>query len=403
MIGKYPSNQKYPPREGEILLSMLSRIQRGSIEICLPNKSKILFSGTTTAIHGQITITNWKMAHMVITRGDIGAAESFVAGFWETPNLADLLTLISLNRECFEEVVYGSWIDLIKYKIKDIFRRNTRKGAKKNIHEHYDIGNKFYEIWLDETMTYSSAIFPKNTNQKTLSEAQTDKYDRIIKALGIQQQSAVLEIGCGWGGFALYCAKQRGARLDAITISDQQYRYAKKKISNEGLDKQVNVKFCDYRELRGQYDFIVSIEMFEAVGESFWRPYFETLKRNLKPGGRAIIQTIVIKDNLYHKYRETTDFIRQYVFPGGALPSPSIFKRKANLLGLEIAKEFSFGHAYATTIKHWMKRYLSNLDTLNKMGFDNNFHRLWIFYLSYCQAGFKVGDIDVVQFELFKP
>ncbi len=389
-------------KTGTILLDIISKISWGALKVKLPDKTDIIFSGTPKGVVGKIVILDWRMADLILKKGDIGAAESFVAGYWTSPDLSVLLQVISRNRDVLSQAVHGSWKDLLIYRFKDLLRRNTLRGSKKNIHDHYDIGNAFYENWLDKTMTYSSGIFSESEEKSNLTEAQIAKYERIIKVLGIKGQQTILEIGSGWGGFAIHCASKKNVNIDGITISNEQFNYSQKKIKKAGLGEKINIKLQDYRKTKGYYDLIVSIEMFEAVGENYWKSYFSTVKNNLKPNGRALIQTIVIKDDLYLKYKKSTDFIRQYIFPGGALPSISVFKKTANICGLNVVGEFAFGKDYAKTIQFWLASYSSNLQKLNKLGFDERFHRLWLFYLSYCQAGFRIGDVDVVQFELAK-
>ncbi len=395
-------NKNNIPAEGKLLISTMSDLKVGSLEITLPSKQHVYFKGQQPGATGKLSIHDWRMAESILRKGDIGAAESFILKYWDSPNLTNLLEVIGHNRNVFTRVLHGQWKSLLLYKVKDIFRQNTTQGAKKNIHDHYDIGNNFYKTWLDKTMTYSAAIFSRENNITDLFSGQISKYNRIIDRLNISKDDHVLEIGCGWGGFAIHCARTRKPRIDAITISDSQYDYVIKNVLAFGLDTFIKVILKDYRKIKNQYDHIVSIEMFEAVGRNFWKKYFKAIESNLKPGGKAIVQTIVIRDDLYQKYIKSTDFIRQYIFPGGALPSASIFEKKARESGLNVTDRFYFGKDYARTLDFWLKSYKSQKNRLKNLGFDERFNRLWTFYLSYCQSGFKVGDISVVQFELAK-
>jgi cyclopropane-fatty-acyl-phospholipid synthase len=298
-------------------------------------------------------------------------------------------------------VLYGSWTGRLFYRLRHLLRANTRAGARKNIHAHYDLGNAFYRSWLDETMTYSSALFA-GCPEATLAQAQSAKYERILSVLGVRSGDTVLEIGCGWGGFAEHAARTRGCHVRGITLSSEQLAYARERIRAAGLSGLVELSLTDYRDIGGRYDHVVSIEMFEAVGERYWPDYFGAVRARLKPGGRALVQTITIADELFEQYRRGTDFIQQYVFPGGMLPSLSALRAQAGQAGLAVGECMAFGKDYAETLKRWRQRYLCVAAALRPLGFDARFERLWQFYLAYCEAGFRAGSTDVVQVELIR-
>ena len=386
-----------------LLVKILEKIEKGRLTIESPSGETICISGNQNFNEASLSIKDWKVADLVLSKGDIGAAEGYILGFWDSDDPAELLALIAKNRLQLREAIYGSWLSLLKYRLRDLISFNSRQGAKKNIQHHYDIGNEFYSIWLDDTMTYSCALFGQTKSSKPdLFKAQIAKYDRIINELRIQKNDNVLEIGSGWGGFFRRCAAKTEAKMDTITISKKQFNHAYKLIQEQNLSDMVSLKLCDYRDIRGQYDYIVSIEMFEAVGERFWGTYFRSVARNLKTHGEAIIQTIVIKEDLYHNYKNSTDFIRQFIFPGGTLPSRKRFKDGARKAGLEVVEQFEFGQDYAETLRLWLARYQKNIKKIESLGFDQSFHRMWTLYLNYCRAGFLVGDVGVVQFRLKK-
>jgi cyclopropane-fatty-acyl-phospholipid synthase len=286
------------------------------------------------------------------------------------------------------------------YRLKHLLNRNSKAGSRKNIHAHYDIGNPFYQLWLDPSMTYSSALFTDDSGDN-LALAQAAKYQRILGQLALRPGDRVLEIGCGWGGFAEMAARG-GAHVTGLTLSTEQLAYAKQRLADAGLAGRTDLQLCDYRDSDGQYDAIASIEMFEAVGEAYWPSYFECIARNLKPGGRACVQTIVIADELFERYRKATDFIQQFIFPGGMLPSPSKFAQMAAAHGLRVSDEFKFGLDYAATLRAWRRAFHARLDQVRTQGFDDTFIRTWEFYLCYCEAAFRGHNTDVMHFTLVK-
>ena len=387
------------------VLRLLKNINDGTLVLTLPDQRQINFGDLRfieKAIH--VEIHDWSVFKKIVRRGDIGFAEAFIEGLWTTNQLEDLLRLILKNRAHLESLIYGSWIGSLVYKIRHFLHRNTRKGSKKNIHAHYDLGNAFYKLWLDPSMMYSSALF-ENDSTRTLEQAQHAKCDRILDQLHCQTNDRILEIGCGWGNF-MERAKIRGIQTTGLTLSVEQKKYIEEEFLSKNPTQDGNistVELRDYRDCHTQFDGIASIEMFEAVGESYWPTYFQTLFRCLKNGKKAVIQTIVIRDELFEKYRSETDFIQQYVFPGGMLPSPKIFESAASNAGLVLKEQFSFGQDYAKTLRLWGDRFNAQLEAIKQLGFTDEFIRLWNFYLMYCAAGFAQQDIDVIQFTLEKP
>ena len=386
-----------PPASARLILKMLQGLKHGALLLQRPDGAYQLFGDGSFPI--ALELANWKLCGAALRSGDIGFAESFIAGDWKTDNLPGLIELLIRNRDGIEQLVYGSWWGSLLYRLKHLMNRNSRAGSRKNIHAHYDIGNAFYRLWLDPTMTYSSAIFRDGDD---LAAAQLAKYRRIVGQLQLQPGARVLEIGCGWGGFAETAAKEAQAHVTGLTLSSEQLAYAQQRLAGAGLSDRADLRLCDYRDCDGQFDAIASIEMFEAVGESYWPSYFACVARNLRQGGRACIQTITIDDALFERYRKGTDFIQQYIFPGGMLPSPSEFRRMAGLHGLRVVDEFRFGLDYAQTLLQWRRSFLAQRDAVEARGFDQGFMLTWEFYLAYCEAAFRAGNTDVMQFTLVK-
>ena len=390
--------QPVPP-SAQIILKLLSKLQHGTLKLRTPN-GEVLHFGSGP---GEVTLelANWDLFSAALRSGDIGFAESYIDGSWSTDNLTGLVALLVRNRAQMESLVYGSWWGSLFYRVKHFLNRNSRSGSRKNIHAHYDIGNEFYKLWLDPSMTYSSALFTEATGEN-LELAQHAKYRAILAELQVAPGDKVLEIGCGWGGFAEVAAREAGVHVTGLTLSTEQLAYANRRLANAGLARQADLRLCDYRDSAGQYDAVASIEMFEAVGESYWPSYFECVARSLKQGGRACIQTITIADELFERYRKSTDFIQQYIFPGGMLPSPSKFESMAAQYGLTVSAKRSFGIDYADTLVAWRRVFHARLDEVRSQGFDERFIRTWEFYLCYCEAAFRERNTDVMHFTLVK-
>ena len=375
------------------ILKRLEGLKIGSLKITDPNNKTYEFVGEIDGAKADITFSDWNIIKNLATKGDIGFAEDYSAGKWSTHNLIDLLVVSMQNRAILDPFFDANALQRTMEKISYFFRKNSVEGSKKNIHAHYDLGNDFYELWLDKTMTYSSALF--EDNNECLSIAQNRKYDRIIDSLGAESGN-LLEIGCGWGGFADQALnRQKDLEIKGITLSQEQHDFA-----NDRLNGNAAIVLEDYRHQEGTFDHIVSIEMFEAVGEKYWPTYFSKLKSLLKNDGKAVVQTITIEDKSFDQYKKGTDFLRTYIFPGGMLPSPSRFNHEVKKAGLIPAKSFEFGQDYAHTLALWLKSFDDVYHKVIDMGFDDKFVRLWRFYLAGCAAAFKTGFTNVRQVEI---
>jgi cyclopropane-fatty-acyl-phospholipid synthase len=392
------------PAAARAVFAMLRRLQVGTLDVQLPDGSQARFgSGAAGEPHAAVRLHNWKLCSAVLRSGDIGFAETFIAGDWAANDLVALLQLVIANRDAMESIVYGTWWGNLIHRARHLFNRNSRAGSQRNIHAHYDLGNRFYTLWLDETMTYSSAWFNGNLAQDTAS-AQRAKIHRALAECRVQPGDRVLEIGCGWGGLAECAARDFGAQVTGVTLSAEQLAFGQARLAQAGLAHQATLRFQDYRDIDdGPYDAIASIEMFEAVGREYWASYFKTLHDQLKPGGRACIQSITIHDDLFARYVAGTDFIQQYIFPGGLLPSPSAFRAEAAKAGLQVERELAFGPDYAETLRRWRQDFLHQDTQVRGLGFDTRFMRTWEFYLAYCEAAFTSGNTDVMQFTLRRP
>lgn len=390
------------PWHARTILSLLEKIQIGQLTLVSPEGEKFIFRGTQSGIEANIQIHDWTVCKACLKSGDIGLAETYIDGLWDSTDIQSLLRLFLVNRQVIEKAIYGNWWGRLGYRIKHWLNKNSKAGSKKNIHAHYDIGNAFYSLWLDPSMTYSSACF--ENKDTSLIEAQEAKYQRIINSIDVHAGQNILEVGCGWGGL-MEVASKHGINIDCLTISQEQATYARDRAQRIKSDTsgEVNILIQDYRDHQNQYDGIASIEMFEAVGEKYWSTYFEMIQRCLKPGKKACIQTIVIADNLFDKYRRSSDFIQQYVFPGGMLPSIKKFKEAAQSKGLIVEDVYQFGQDYQKTLCLWHQKFNQHLQEIKQQGFDEKFIRLWNLYLMYCAAGFAENSTDVVQFTLSKP
>jgi len=399
------------PRAANTILTMLNRVEGGQLSLRLPDGQQRIFGHTSANSKPPVSmdIKQWQVFDDVLKSGDIGFAESFIRHDWDSEDLTATLEFVVANRTRLEQAVYGSLVGRVFNRVRHLLNRNTRDGAKRNIHAHYDLGNVFYQLWLDESMTYSSAIFDDTHSDEAATDASRDwpeleraqqrKYERMLDRTGCAAGDKILEIGCGWGGFA-QTAAQRSVAVKGLTLSSEQLAFAQQRLANAGLSTSVDLALQDYRDEHEQFDAIVSIEMFEAVGESYWPSYFETIKRCLKPGGQAVIQTITIADELFGRYRSGSDFIQQYIFPGGMLPSPEVFRRYASKAGLKVTDEHAFGLDYARTLACWRDKFLAQSPQVDALGFDERFKRTWLFYLAYCEAAFLRRNTDVIQFSL---
>ena len=376
----------------------LNKISCGYLNLVNSRGKEYFFGDNKSSLKAQVRINNSCFSFKLLKNGSSGLGESYIKNDFETGDLSSLIELCARNIG----VTYKFSGFLQFFSLKNFLNRNifinARKRSKKNVSSHYDLGNEFFSAWLDKTFTYSCGIF--NSSKETLEKAQINKYNKLIDLIKPKPGDKILEIGCGWGGFAEHLAKNYDIKLDCITISKNQFLFTKARINNAGLNHKVNVKMLDYRDVEKKYDSIISIEMIEAVGEKYLRKYFEVIKENLAPGGRAAIQSIVIKDELYDRYRTKEDFIQKYIFPGGFLPSLKLLNKSSDQSGLRINSYKLYGHHYSNTLQKWRESFVNSWDTIARQGFDINFKKTWDFYLSYCEAGFKSKNIDLVQFSL---
>lgn len=399
----------------ERVLRLLERLPIGQLELHLPNNHVLrlpLHPGANAdgeIPRAALNVRDLRMFDRIWKSGDIGLAEGYIDGDWDTPDLAALLRLCIANRAHIEAMVYGSWWGRLAYRLRHLLRRNTRAGSEKNIHAHYDLGNDFYRLWLDPSMNYSAAWFEGRDPQGAdLQEAQLAKVRRALREARVEPGARLLEVGCGWGGLAEVAAGEFGAHVTGVTLSKEQLLWGQNRLRAADLDGRAALHYQDYRDLPDQYrsapfDAIVSIEMFEAVGHEYWAGYFDMLHACLKPGGHACIQTITIRDDLFERYLNSTDFIQQYIFPGGLLPSPSAFEAQAKRAGFVVEQKLAFGRDYAETLRRWRDAFVAGRGELQRLDFDERFARIWTFYLAYCEAAFDTGNTDVIQFTLRKP
>ncbi len=393
------------PAAARTVLQLLARLRHGSLSVRLPDGSTRRFGQGQTPT-ASLHLNDWQVCSAALKSGDIGFAEGYIDGHWSSPDLVALLRLFIANRREVEDVIYGTWLGRLFYRVRHLLNRNTRGNSQKNIHAHYDLGNAFYELWLDGTMNYSSALY--ETPQSSMQQAQLAKVRRALRMVDVKPGERVLEIGCGWGALAEMATTEFGASVVGVTLSTEQLAWARARMARCGVAERADLRLQDYRDIGRDgsadqsFDAICSIEMIEAVGREYWPTYFATVARLLKTGGRACIQSIVIDDEFFERYLQSTDFIQQYIFPGGCLPSPSAFRAQAEQAGLKVVDEFCFGQDYARTLEEWRQAFMAREHQVLALGFDRRFMRIWEFYLAYCEAAFAERNTDVVQYTLLK-
>jgi cyclopropane-fatty-acyl-phospholipid synthase len=388
------------PAAARVFLNLLGRIRQGHLELITPDHTRMVFGDAHGGPGATLAVHDWRACGRILRSGDIGLAEAWAAGWVSSPDLVAVLRLALRNEAALEPAVFGGVLARCWYRVRHWLRPNTRSGSRRNIHSHYDIGNDFYQLWLDPSWTYSAALFDGDY-QQALEQAQHRKYQRIIDTLGLRAGDRVLEVGCGWGGFAEQAARQ-GIHVHGLTISPSQLAIARRRIDAAGLGQLAQLELRDYRDIDGTYDAVVSIEMFEAVGERYWPEYFNTLAARLTPGGQAMVQSITIAERHFERYRSTADFIQEYIFPGGMLPSVERFERHAAVAGLRCSEHFAFGPDYAETLRRWRTGFHATHAQAGALGLDTHFMRIWDLYFAYCEAAFDEGRTDVVQFHLHK-
>lgn len=389
------------PRYFVQVFKMASDMQNGRIDFVLPDGRKFRAEGKNPGPVAELHIHNPDIFARLIREGDLGFCDAYLDEWWSTPDLQAFMDLVHADNEDIYDGFPGQGLVRAFERFRFWLQRNHRKQAKKNISYHYDLGNDFYGLWLDDTMTYSSALF--ETGQESTEKAQIAKYASMVDEMGAQPGDHILEIGCGWGGFAEYAAKERGLKVTGLTISEEQFKYAKERIEKAGLSDKVDFKLQDYRDETGHYDGIASIEMFEAVGEKYWPAYFDTVRERLKPGKNATLQIITVQDRRWDVYKRGVDFIQKYIFPGGMLPSPMALREQVAKAGLSVEKSIEFGQSYNITLRRWHETFNEKWDQIAKLGFDDRFRRMWNFYLTSCAATFESGNCDVTQITIKRP
>ncbi|WP_299558820.1 cyclopropane-fatty-acyl-phospholipid synthase family protein [uncultured Sulfitobacter sp.] len=388
------------PRYFAQVFGMANKLQNGRIDFVLPDGRRFRAEGLNPGPVAELDIHNDDLFARLIREGDLGFCDAYLDGWWSTPDLQAFMDFIHADNEDLYDGFPGMSLVRNFERLRFWLQRNSKKQARRNISYHYDLGNDFYGLWLDDTMTYSSAIF--SDPQQSLEAAQEEKYKSMVDEMGVKAGDHVLEIGCGWGGFAEYAAKTRGLRVTCLTISEEQFKYAVDRIEKAGLSDLVEFKLQDYRDETGQYDGIASIEMFEAVGEKYWPVYFETVRDRLKPGKTATFQIITVSDRRWNVYRRGVDFIQKYIFPGGMLPSPNVLRQQIEKAGLAVVKSIEFGKSYDITLRRWHETFNEKWDQIAALGFDERFKRMWNFYLTSCAATFDSGNCDVTQITVRK-
>ncbi len=373
----------------------------GELTVVYPDGERVVYGGVAPGPKATMELRSGRAVWRILLRGDLGLAEGYIEGDWTTPDLTSVIEFGICNEAALSRQMHGSLLARAFAAIRFRLQNNSRLGARRNIARHYDLGNEFFAAWLDETMTYSSGIFPEAG--ATLEAAQREKYRRAIEAIGVGPGGRILEIGAGWGSFAAYAARETDATVSALTISREQAQFARQRLAATGLGGQVEIRVEDYRDASGTFDGIVSIEMFEAVGEKNWPVFFDVVRERLTEGGRALLQVITVPDARFHAYRNSVDFIQAYIFPGGMLPSAGKLQSAAAAAGLSFGELGYFGHDYAETLKLWNRRFQEKWSAIRELGFDERFRRMWTYYLNSCEACFRRGTIDVGHFLLRKP
>ena len=393
------------PRRGnrmiQATLNIVSRLVTGRATVSMPDGSTYeIESETAHGPHAVINVRHWRAIRRLMAEGDLGFVESYLDGDWDSPNLADVVELAVRNHESWNLSKLQGLLPRLIHRFAHLLRDNSKRGSRRNIAAHYDLGNEFYRQWLDPTMTYSSAYFDKP--DQSLTEGQVEKYKRIAQLLDLKPEHHLLEVGFGWGGFAEYAVKTYGCRLTGLTLSTEQLQFAGARMQREGIADKVDLRLQDYRDVQGTFDRIASIEMFEAVGESHWPRYFSMIRERLVQGGAAALQIITIAENRFESYRKSADFIQRYIFPGGMLPSVEVLKAQVADARLHMADADLFGQSYARTLRQWRDRFLGAWHQIEPLGFDDRFRRMWEMYLAYCEGGFRANAINVGQFKLVK-
>jgi cyclopropane-fatty-acyl-phospholipid synthase len=401
MILTSTDGQTNLPRYFAQVFEQVKHIPRGRVDVILPDGRHFRVEGKAPGFVAEVHVHNPDLFARLIRDGDLGFSEAYLDGWWSTPDLQAFMDLLQDDAEAMYDGFPGQRLVRAWERLRFWLQGNSRRQARKNISYHYDLGNDFYAFWLDETMTYSSAIF--ESPQESLEKAQLRKYASMVDQMGAKPGDHILEIGCGWGGFAEYAAKERGLRVTGLTISEEQYRYAVNRIASAGLADRVTFKLQDYRDETGVYDGIASVEMFEAVGEKYWPVYFEAVRNRLKPGRNATLQIITVLDRRFEMYRRGVDFIQKYIFPGGMLPSPSVLRAEVERAGLRVARSVEFGESYSITLRRWHETFNDRWDAVAQLGFDERFRRMWNFYLTSCASTFSSGNCDVTQITVTRP
>jgi len=393
--------QENLPRYFARVLDMLGQLRNGRLDIHLPDGRVFRINGANPGPVAHLHVHNGDLFARLVREGDLGFCDAYLEEWWSTPDLQAFMDLVHQENDEIYDGFPGMGLVRAYERLRFWLQRNHKAQARKNIAYHYDLGNDFYGLWLDDTMTYSSALF--DTGQESTEKAQIAKYASMVDEMGAKPGDHILEIGCGWGGFAEYAAKERGLRVTGLTISQEQINYARQRIEKAGLSDLVTFKLQDYRDEKGLYDGIASIEMFEAVGEKYWPAYFDTVRDRLKPGANATLQIITVADRRWEVYRRGVDFIQKYIFPGGMLPSPSVLRQQVENAGLSVVRSLEFGKSYDITLRRWHETFNEKWDQIAEMGFDNRFRRMWNFYLTSCASAFDSASVDVTQITVSRP